>query len=150
MKTLFHCCLLLHAELSKNHEEDAEVDDATELPKQKMDMYTLRQVRFCLLLLRDNESKERLVTTCAESTHPQPNCHLFQTLQEMGKRKKKLTVYEVLRNDTVDFMDKVFRYNSAWRTLSFFIVVVLDAGFNVCAARLAKFCGILESGIERD
>lgn len=34
---------------------------------------------------------------------------LRQTLQDMEKKKKKLTVYEVLRNETIDYVDSVFR-----------------------------------------
>ena len=34
-----------------------------------------------------------------------------QKLQEMGSKKKKLTVYEVLRNETIDLLDNLFRYS---------------------------------------
>ncbi len=34
---------------------------------------------------------------------------LRQKLQRANKRKKKLTVYEVLRNETIDVMDASFR-----------------------------------------
>lgn len=33
----------------------------------------------------------------------------FQRLQEEGKKKKKLSPYEKLRNETVDFFDSLFR-----------------------------------------
>ena len=29
----------------------------------------------------------------------------------MGSKKKKLTVYEVLRNETIDLLDNLFRYS---------------------------------------
>lgn len=33
----------------------------------------------------------------------------FQRLQEEGKKKKKLSPYEKLRNETIDFFDSLFR-----------------------------------------
>ena len=35
-----------------------------------------------------------------------------QTLQDLEKKKKKLTVYEVLRNETLDYVDSIFKYVS--------------------------------------
>ena len=35
---------------------------------------------------------------------------LRHKLQQMDKRKKKLTVYEVLRNEIVDILDAAFRW----------------------------------------
>lgn len=46
---------------------------------------------------------------CQTKWERKKNILFFQRLQEEGKKKKKLSPYEKLRNETIDFFDSLFR-----------------------------------------
>lgn len=60
--------------------------------------------------------KELKIINCKPGTYTvkpnekeKKNILFFQRLQEEGKKKKKLSPYEKLRNETTDFFDSLFR-----------------------------------------
>lgn len=57
--------------------------------------------------------KELKIINCTYTVKPnekeKKNILFFQRLQEEGKKKKKLSPYEKLRNETIDFFDSLFR-----------------------------------------
>lgn len=57
--------------------------------------------------------KELKILNCTYTVKPNEKekkiFSFFQRLQEEGKKKKKLSPYEKLRNETIDFFDSLFR-----------------------------------------
>ena len=113
---------LLCLELQRIADTEAQaVGEDVSLPK-KTNIYALRQVihpRSVFLLKKVHylQNDLRLVTTQAFLS-----CWLCfdaQKLQQLEKRKKKLSVFEELRNEGVDFMHSLFRFavNVASRSL---------------------------------